>query len=133
MSYITNQTSQYELSLLQGMNFEEPSFFYSSSTHSDIIEEVQHEVNLNTALHSLIGHLGIIGYANSSGKAAGSFKLCLWPDHFQVSLFNNPCDIVEAFGDSPLVFPCSINSLPPSSLNPKGLILSGPWSDSTHL
>lgn len=80
MSYLTNQTSQYELSLLQEMNFEEPSFFYSSPTHSDIIEEVQHEVNINTALHSVIGHLGIIGYANSSGKAAGSFKLCLWPD-----------------------------------------------------
>jgi len=68
------------------MNFEEPSSFSSSSIHSNIIEKVQHEVNINPVLHSLIGHLGIIGYANSSGKAAGSFKLCLWPD--LISNFN---------------------------------------------
>ena len=80
MPYLTNQTSQYELSLLQEMNFEEPSFLYSSSIHSNIIEEVQHEANVNSILYSLTGHLGITGYANSSGKAAGSFKLCLWPD-----------------------------------------------------
>lgn len=76
LPYLMIQTSQYEFNLLQEMNSGEPSPFYSSSTHSNVIEEV----NINLVLHSLTGHLGIIGHTNSSGKAARSFRLCLWPD-----------------------------------------------------
>lgn len=77
--YLMIQTSQYGLNLLQGMNFLEPSFFYSSSDFK-VIEVVEHEANTNPVLYSQRGHLGEIGHTNPSAKTAGSFRSCLWPD-----------------------------------------------------
>lgn len=76
------QTSQQELSLLDGMNyFGDPSLFIcSSSTQSNVIEAVQCEVNTNLVLQFQIGPLRIIGHTNFSGKAARSFRFCLCPD-----------------------------------------------------
>lgn len=73
-------TNQYELSLLQGMNYLEPPPFFYFKSNSNVIEEVGYEANTNLVLYSQIGHLGIIGHRNFSGKAAGPFKWCLWPD-----------------------------------------------------
>lgn len=79
-----NSENQYELSLLQGMNILEPSFFIPVLlTH--IIEKVECEVNTNLVLNSHIGHLGIIGHTNSPGKATESFILCLCPNFISKS------------------------------------------------